>query len=143
MPAVAITAQDFEELNELSLDDLYANLALSETGTANSLGFALEDLSSIRSVMSAEDSASTTNSSRSWFVDKGRALFKKLWPAVKGLVCRLYKEDSEKGPLKDWVSVAATAIAGMLSLTAAAAVFIIKIAIELGLDSLCEVAPQA
>jgi hypothetical protein len=95
----------------------------------------------MKGVMSAEASLGTS-SVWSWLVQQGKALFNKLWPAAKTLVCQLYKQKDEDTPIKDWVTVVATAIAGLLGLGAAAAVFIVKIAIQLGLDSLCE-APAA
>lgn len=137
MPAVAVTTADLETLDALDLDELYTDLALAEIGTEPNIGAALENLASVRALMTAEATADA-NPIR-WLINKGKAIFNRYWPAVRTTVCNLYNDADG-----DWITTAATAIAAFLGIAAAVAVLIIKIAIKLGMEMLCaaDASPQ-
>jgi hypothetical protein len=136
MVQVKLSESEFNALEGQSLNDLYADLAITDAGTAGSLGLDLESLGSIKAVMAAED-ASPANIA-SWLISKGKALFNQLWPAAKAVVCQIYGEDKGDTDLKGWVARVAAAIVGLLNITAAAAILVVTIALKLGLDALCD-----
>lgn len=135
MVQIALTSSEFAAIEAEDLDGLYADLALADAGTAAHVGLAVGSLKSIQSVMGAENAS--IGDFRSWLVKRGKALFNSLWPAVKSIVCKLYAEQDEE-PIKDWVAKVAAAILGVIHVAAAAAVFIVTIALKLGLDALCD-----
>lgn len=135
MVQVSLSEQEFGQLQANDIDDLYANLALTDAGTAGTMGLSLSSLSSMKAIMSAEGAAS--GGILHWLVEKGRALFDALWPAAKSLVCAIYKEDSGDSDLKGWVAKVAAALVGLLNVTAAVAILVVSIAIKLGLDAIC------
>ena len=135
MVQVSLSQEEFSELQSDNLDDLYASLALTDAGNAGAMGLSLNSLSSLKSVMSAENAA--PGGIIGWLIQKGRALFNSLWPAAKALVCGIYKEDSGDSDLKDWVARVAAALVGLLNITAAVAILIVTIAMKLGLDAIC------
>lgn len=137
MVQVSLSAEDYSALDSQELDDLYANLALTDAGTAGTMGLSLNSLSSLKSVMSAE--GATSGGVLSWLIHKGKALFNSLWPGAKSLVCAIYKQDGDdQSKLKGWVEKVAAALVGLLNITAAVAILIVSIAIKLGLDAICD-----
>lgn len=137
MVQVKLSESEFNDLEAQSVNDLYADLAITDAGTAGSMGLDLESLTSIRAIMRAEDAA--PDNIISWLVNKGKAIFNKLWPAAKAVVCAVYKEDGgDSGDLKGWVAKVAAMLVGLLNITAAAAILVVTIAIKLGLDALCD-----
>lgn len=136
MVQVALAAAEFNQLNSQDVEELYADLALTDAGTAGTLGLNLSGLSTMKGIMNAE--AAAAGDIWSWLVQKGKALFNDLWPQMKSLVCEIYKEDGDDASvLAGWVAKVATAILTIVNVTAAVAILVVTIAIKVGLNKLC------
>jgi hypothetical protein len=122
-----MTSADVGNLETVDVDDLYADLAIAEAGSEVHIDDALRSVASVRAMVAAE-SASLGGLAR-----KGKQIFNRYWPAVKTIVCKLYDEKGE-----DWISAAATAIAAFLSVGGAIAALILKIALKLGMELICD-----
>jgi hypothetical protein len=124
-------------LDDLDLDDLYADLALAEAGTEPDISMAMESLASIRTMMAADSAAAAI--SVGGLIRKGKRIFNKYWPIVRDAVCKLWKEHGE-----DWLDKAADVISAVLRLPKVIIALILKIAIKLGMAAICsdDAAPQ-
>jgi hypothetical protein len=133
---VTLTEANLAGLESTRLDDLYAQLALADAGTAANIGAAMESLASVRASMLA--GGATEAVSLGGLIDIGKRVFNRLWPAVKAIVCKIYEENGKDGPLKDWIEAAATAAASLLGIAGPVAVLVITIAAKVGLGMLCD-----
>jgi hypothetical protein len=137
MPPMYLTAADFQQLDSVDVDDLYADLAIAEAGSEAHVGAALESVASVRALVAA-DAASIANPLGA-LIRKGRQIFNRYWPAVRAIVCKLYEGSGD-----DWIGAAATAIASLLGVGGAVAALILKIAIKIGMALVCaaDASPQ-
>ena len=121
-----------DRLDDLDLDDLYAQLAIAEAGTDPDLGEAGDSLREIRMMLTAEKFASTE--SLHGLIGRGKRIFNKYWPKIREAVCKAWNEHGE-----DWLDKAAEIIAGILPFLPKFAVrIILKIAVKLGMDAICD-----
>jgi len=123
-----MTAEEFGELQDLELNELYANLGVAGAGAMPSITKSFKDMKEFRLEGPGDWLAK--------LIQKGKEYFQQLWPQVKGRVCQLYSEGDEQA--KEWIEKAATAILAVFSISAAIAILVVKIAIKMGLDMLCE-----
>lgn len=132
-----LTTADFAALDDVDLDDLYANLAIADAGTQPDLGMAMHSLAMVRTSMAADSMASAI--SLGGLIAKGKALFNRYWPTVKEAVCKVWNDHGE-----DWLGKAADAVAAILHLPAAVIAFVLKIAVKRGMELVCgaDAAPQ-
>lgn len=129
MTEARINTADLARLDSLDLDQLYAELAISDAGAEPEIGDALDSVAELRTMMSADAVASSIGG----LIRRGRRIFNRHWPRVKEIVCKFYEEHGE-----DWIAKAAEAVAKALGLPGAVAAYIIKIAIKLGMDAICD-----
>lgn len=129
MTEARINAADLARLDSLDLDQLYAELAISDAGAEPEIGDALASVAELRSMMSETAAAPSLGA----LIRRGRRIFNRYWPRAKEIVCKFYKEHGE-----DWIAKAAEAVAKALGLPGAVAAYIIKIAIKLGMDAICD-----
>lgn len=128
MPALDDAAM--AALDELDLDDLYADLALAEAGTEPDIGMAIESITSIRKMMAADSAVAAI--SLGGLIRRGKRIFNRYWPIVRDAVCKLW---NEHGP--DWLDKAADVISAILRLPKVVIALILKIAVKLGMDAIC------
>ena len=120
-----------DRLDDLDLDDLYAELAIAEAGTEPDLGLALDSIAEVRSLMSADNVAA--GASLGGLIRKGKRIFNRYWPAIKDAVCKVWDEHGEEG-----IDKAAEIISSLLRLPKAVIKLILKIAVKKGMDALCD-----
>ena len=125
-----LNSSDFAALEDMDLDDLYANLALAEAGTQPDVGMALHSLSSTRAMLAADSAAAAV--SLGGLARAGRRIFNRYWPIVKDAVCNVWDAHGE-----DWLEKAADAISAIVRIPKVVIAFILKIAVKLGMDLIC------
>ncbi|WP_143276048.1 hypothetical protein [Brevundimonas diminuta] len=126
--AIVIANTHLADLESASLDDLFGELGMASFGADADVSSALGNLSGAKAIVLKGGWMS--------FVERGIAFFRSIWPTVKPIVCAAYAEYTESDG--DWIGRIAGAILGVINVTAAVAVLILKIAIKQGLDTLCE-----
>src|SRR5690349_5519043 len=100
MTRFVLAANDLAALGDRDLDELYADLALAEAGSQSDMGKATASLAAFRTELAAAGADDVFG----WLVRKGKAVFDRLWPAVKAVTCRIYAEDGVEGSaLAGWV----------------------------------------
>ena len=135
MTQYKLAASEFAAIQTRDLDQLYADLALAETGSQSNFGAAAASFDALHSDLAA---ASVGDFLRR-LVDRGKAIFERLWPAAKAVTCKVYDEDGKPdSPLGGWVEKAAAAVLAAISVPWAVAVLIVTIAVRVGLNKLCD-----
>ena len=118
-------------LDDLDVDELFAQLAIAEAGTEPDLGLALKSISEIRTMMSAEGAMSAD--SLGGLIRRGKQIFNRYWPAIKDALCKLWNEHGQ-----EWLDKAADVISSILRLPKIVIAIILKISVKLGMDALCD-----
>ena len=132
--SIRISQNDLDRLMKQDVNELLRDLAIADAGADGQQGIALDSLSTLKGVMSAEGADGLEAFD---VLGLGRRIFNRVWPLVKDVVCALYSKNDGEGELKGWVTTLATAVLAAASVSSPVAIIVAVIAIKMGLDRLC------
>lgn len=122
----------------LSNEELIETLGVTALGTAGT-----EEAASSRTILLSVAEEMNPIAARSLLskslMERGEALFSKLWEQTKGIVCYIYREGIKVEEEADLVKYLAGAIIAAGAIANALVVLVVTIAVKRGLDLLCPV----
>lgn len=122
----------------MSEDDLLQALGATSTGNAS-----VQEATVLGGLLAKSSSSNQMildqhHFSASHLIDLGEALFAKMWPKVRGMICHVYLDETKVGD-KDLATYLVGLLVAALSISNALAILLVTLAIKRGLDMLCPV----
>jgi len=124
-------------LLKLDEQEIFANLALNDSGTMAALGASSQTNKGFLTRAELQGQVQAAGLGWNELVASGKALFATLWNTARTIVCGAYDELTRNGGIGEVLDHVAKALVAAFNWSAFVAYLVVRAAIKGGLDNLC------